>query len=57
MSQRNLIIVLAVVLIAIGLWFIARTPSTQPTATGTDAGEGVPPSGSGPHTPGMQSPP
>jgi len=57
MSQRNLIIILVVVLLGVGLWFVARTPSTQPAVTDTDAGESVPPSGSGPRTPGMQPPP
>lgn len=57
MSQRNFIIVLVVVLLGLGLWYVARTPSTQPAVTHTDADEGVPPSGSGPRTPGMQPPP
>ncbi len=57
MSQRNLIIVLVVVLLGLGVWYVARTPSTKPAVTGTDAGESVPPSGSGPRTPGMQPPP
>jgi len=57
MSQRNFIIVVVVVLLGLGLWYVARIPSTQPAVTHTDAGEGVPPSGSGPRTPGMQPPP
>jgi len=56
MNQRILIIVVIAVLLGFGLWFVARTPSTQPAVTDTHSGESVPPSGSGPKTPGMQSP-
>jgi len=56
MNRQNLILIALVILAGLGFWFLARTPDTRPAVTNTDAGEGVPATGSGPRTPGTSPP-